>query len=468
MTLVVLSLAVLAASAFLMWWFRDASRSFADFAAAGRGLGAPLLFTSIAATFVGPGLSLGLSGQAFDTGFFFALGAAFYALQLLFVAYAVPGRIAKRCSGALSLGDVVGGEGTHASRAVALATGVFSLLVMIGVAGIMVKIAGDVTSAVLPLSPLAASVLITILVASYSVFGGISASIKTDSIQFFVFVLVLVGFAIVLAGDPRVSAAAVLSTGIDATNAAAAHLGIAGFLAIATTFLIGDILQPPFTQRLLAARDAEEARRAYLWSGGFFLFWVALMAFLGIAAVLVSDPGTTGEGALLVLAEGRLPTAAYWLFMASVLLIVLSSHDSILNAGATVLVRDVVSRLAPGPIAPRRLLHLSAAATVLVSLAALALSQVFTSIMGGLLFLASLWAPTMGVPILASLFLPRPDATGALFAMGTGLATSALWQIAGGDVAAPAILVGLGASAGAYALCLVLRPSRLAPTRQES
>lgn len=459
----VLSLAVLAASAFLLWWFRAASGSFADFAAASRGIGAPLLFTSLAATFVGPGLSLGLSGQAFDNGVFFALGACFYAVQLLFIAFVVSGRMAARFPAALSLGDVVGGPGGHDSRALSLATGVFSVLVMIGVAGIMVKIAGDVTSSVLPVSPLLAAALITILVASYSVYGGITASIKTDAVQFGVFVLVLGGFAAALALDPRVSGEAVAAAGGAATRAAFAEAGVAGFLAIATTFLIGDMLQPPFTQRLLAARDAGHARRAFLWSALFFLAWVALMVWLGVAAALVSDPGTPGEGALFALAESFLPTAGYWLFIAAVLLIVLSSHDSILNAGATVLVRDVVAQIAPRPLAPRTLVRLSAASIVLISAAALALSQAFTSIMGGLLFLASLWAPTMATPILAALFAPRPNAAGGLAAMGAGLATSAGWQLAGAEAAAPAILVGLAASVVAYALGALVFPSRIVP-----
>ena len=102
--------------------------NFEEYSVAGRGLGFFLIFSSLCASFIGPGWSMGLVREGFSSGMFMAYLLPFCGLGLAFVGVFLVPRIRNKFTDIYSIGDLVGGIKSHNHKLVRIVTGVFSLL----------------------------------------------------------------------------------------------------------------------------------------------------------------------------------------------------------------------------------------------------------------------------------------------------------------------------------------------------
>lgn len=409
--------------------------NFSDLIVADRSVGAVALTASLLATYIGPGLSLGLIEQSFEHGWLGALLPLGYMGQLVAVAWVFAPIIRRRFGQAATLGDIFVLSTQEPSSVFIKLSGGFSVLIMTGVCAIMSLIGGQAAAAIFGTSPLVGSAIMTLVVALYTCGGGLRASIRTDLLQFGLFALILS----VLLG------ALVLSTAASAPlpPTFAPPMTSSAIISAIVAFAIGDMLQPPFVQRILSARSPSVIRRAYAATAVLLALWFLSMGFIGILGRKLIQNNVTADALLPTIAAQVLPAGWSLLIPIAVLMIVMSSQDSILNAAASVAVRDLLD-------GQENLVALHRGATLLIALAGFVLSQAFTSLMGGILFLASLWAPAMVVPILAAILTRQRTHIPALCAQITGFGLSLSWSVLGTPGGIPAIVVGLTASAAAF------------------
>jgi len=456
------SAAVVAGFAGVLAWvvFRTRSvRQFGEFALAGRRIGLPLVFGSLAAAYVGPGFSVGFVGKGFQSGFLFlGIGLA-YALQNILVGMVAAPRL-RAMEGCHTLGDAIGQK---YDRRCQLFAGVVSVGICVFLAAVMVYAGSKIVQNTLGLPRWTSTTLLVGVAALYTTSGGLRASILTNSFQFVLFsillpVVFLVVFFQIDGGAVTFAREALAATRVGWENTSA--LRIAGLL---TAFLLGETLIPPYANRALASQSVRVSREGFILAGLYSVAWFTVMAAIGIAARCSVSPGVDEDHVLLVLVRGAVPPAGYTLMMLALVSVVMSSLDALLNAGAVAFARDLAPKSKQG--ADRRALRTGRVATIVMAIIAAGVSPMVPSIIEGLLICYTIWAAAVLPSLLAGLLLDRPRPLAGLLSMTVGTLAALAGVIAlfvkASFMQTPLVIVpALAASVAAYGAGHALDRSR--------
>jgi len=366
-------------------------RGFSDFSVAERSVPASVVFATLAATFIGPGYSLGLTGKGGATGFFFLLPFCMFSLQTVLVGTFLAPRLhaMRDCH---TLGDVMGSFYGEIGKVL---TGVISVGLCLGFFAVMAKAGGVVVAGGLGVSVEAGVVLVTVVGALYALTGGLRAVIATDAVQFGILLAV---FAIIgISTAVRVESFAELQIGaVEATKTAFDSTPIGDIVALCASFFLGEALIPPYANRALAAESGSTSRRAFIGAGLFSVLWFLMVVSIGFAgrAVLPSGGATEGDELLVAIAEHVLPNGMWGLFVVGLAAVVMSSQESVLNAGAVAAVRDLALPLRK-QLTEGSQLRLARIATAVIALVGLFAAIQAPSIIKGLLICYGIWAPSV-------------------------------------------------------------------------
>jgi SSS family solute:Na+ symporter len=426
--------------------------TFESFAIGNGNIKGGFIFASLSATIIGPGFSLGFVNEGFNSGFLFSILACAYALQLFFIGVFVAPIIRRKFSNSFSLGDIVGGSESHNSKIIQILSGIISLAVSIGVVGVLTKAGGDIFNVFLELPQSYGAILMTLIVIFYSYFGGIKASIYTDTFQFFLFAILLPLLLLFSISTNSFDYEKFITNSVILTQNGFNSHSIISLLGLVAFFLFGDILQPAIMNRILASKNSSISAKSFIYSGIFCIFWLLLMVSLGSFSQIFTDIQPNSDKILLQLGKEFYPPVLFSLFIVAMFGIVMSSQDSIINAGSTVFTKDIIQPLSSDrKITNRKQLSYSRLATIFIGILGLIISFKVPSILQGLLFIASVWAPTMIVSILAAVFLNKHYWKSAFFSMLFGFSSSLLWGLSSFSDKFPSILIGIFISFTAYA-----------------
>jgi len=262
----------------------------------------------------------------------------------------------------------------------------------------------------------------------YTGYGGLTASIVTDTVQALVvlplLVAAFVGTILVLGGTGQVHAnvTAVNPMLLDPGFAAGLQFG----LALAFAILGAELINQTWWQRIYAGDSGETVRRSFrnaTLANGLVVFLAALFGIVAVghADVVtdIADPGYNADVALFLLLESAFPE---WLVLAVVvvaLLLVVSSVDTLFNALSSLVTADL-ARLLATPT-DRRLTLGARVLTVVVAVAAIYVSLRARSVLR-LFFFADLLGAAVAFPLLYGLYSRSLSGPGALASSLVGLA----------------------------------------------
>lgn len=452
MTLTTLDAVVVALYFLVMLGFAGLVRrrgNFADYTVADRGVPPAVAFATLSATFIGPGYSLGLAGKGASSGFLFLLPFFMFSVQTILVGLFLAPRL-HALTDCHSLGDVMA---RYYGRAGKLLTGVVSVGLCLGLVSVMARAGGVVVANSLGVSLEFGVALITVVGMAYALTGGLRAVIATEAVQFGLLVAVFSILALFIA--PRVESFEALQAGaIATTKAAFAKMPRADLIALCVSFLLGEALIPPYANRALAADSAETSRRAFVLAGLFSILWFLMLVVIGYAggAVISADVLAHGDAALMTVGHHLLPSGLWGLLIVGVAAVVMSSQESVLNAGAVAFVRDIVLPNKPH-LKERAQLIVAKAATLILGVLGIWIALQAPSIIEGLLVCYALWAPTVLPPLVwALLGLPTNRLSGTLAILGGAAGAGvALFEYGTGSVLFP-LGYGFGASAAGAAV----------------
>jgi SSS family solute:Na+ symporter len=457
----VLSVAVVLAYVVLLTFVAvraRAARQFEEFSLARRALPLALVFGSLAATYVGPAFSIGFVGRGFKSGLLFlGIGLA-YSIQNILVGLFVAPRL-RHLQGCHTLGDAIGQKYDQKCQVLA---GIISVGLCAGFSAVMAKAGGGVLRDVFGL-PLWSSVFIVVAVtALYTTFGGLRASVITDAFQFSSFAILLpITLLIVLAFHLKGGVATFAS---EASEATANGLNVTSpieIIGLLAAFLLGEMLIPPYANRALASRTTSVSRNGFILAGLFSIFWFMVMIGLGITARNIVPMDTAEDDVLLNMVRMNMPTCGYALLLVVLVSVVMSSLDSLLNAGAVAFTQDIVKPFFKMPDSSA--LNVGRAATIIIALVAAAGAVAVPSIIGGLLICYTIWAPAILPTLIIGLWIKRPRPLAGALSMGVGTVVAILlWIILRlifkfvhpSDVEIPPLIIipAIGAALLAYAL----------------
>ena len=398
-----------------------AAREFSEFSLAGRSLPLALVFGSLAATYVGPGYSIGFVDKGFRSGFLFlGIGLA-YALQNILVGLLVAPRLRalKDCH---TLGDAIGQK---YDRTCQILAGVISVGLCAGFAAVMAKAGGDVVRDISGLPHWSSVLIVVAITALYTTSGGLRASVVTDAFQFSAFAILLpVALLIVLGFYLKGGSAAFAEQASVVTTKGLSDTTTIELIGLLAAFLLGETLIPPYANRALASETTRVSRNGFILAGLFSLFWFMVMISLGVAArtILVEDPGE--DLVLMTTVKSTLPPVCYALLLVVLISVVMSSLDSLLNAGAVSFTQDIARSFVKLPDA----LNVGRAATIVIAAVAAVGAMAVPTIIGGLLACYAVWAPAILPTLIFGLWIERPRPLAGILSMSVGLgAAITLW-----------------------------------------
>ena len=422
-------------------------RTSGDFAVAGGRIIWPVIFATLAASFLGGGASMGTAGNTFSDGYVFLFAIFAFSVQTILVGQFVAPRL-RRYKDAHTVGDVME---VHYGRPARLLTGVLSIAVCAGILGAQALAVGTIFHALLGTSKLTGILVGMGIVLLYSTFGGMWAVIQTDVVQFvilgvFLPVTLLIGLA--RAGGPAELMASI-------PEGHTSFLGgwtLLAFIGVFASFLLGETLVPPYAQRAFAAKDPQASRRGYLIAGIFSFGFFFITASIGLVA-RVLYPDSASDQALPTVAANLLPVGITGLVLAALLAVIMSTADSYLNSTAVAFTKDIyVPFVRPGASDQQRL-WVQRLVTLVVGVAAVIFALSAPSIIDALLLTYNLWAPTVVVPLVAGVVWGLRSRIAGVASIVAGGTAMSIWLWALDEpFGITALIVGVAVNIVAYAL----------------
>lgn len=406
-----------------------------DFAAADKKYGAPVIFASLAASYVGGGFSVGNAAAAFENGIgMTAALLGFGVVTVLVGKYIAPG--VRRFAGVSSTGGIAAAA---YGKGAGVLTGLCGFLCCAGVVGAQMEGMGVTLHTLLGVSPTVGVLIGCGVVLLYSTIGGMGAVIAADMVQFFLLALgmpLLLFAALSRAGGIGAVLAATPPSFFDPLNGRSG----AAFLSLLLTMALGEALVPPYTQRLLIGKDLRAASRGTVAAGLFAVPFFLITGLIGLTAraLAVTDNAADAMPQLILTV---LPVGVRGLVMAAMVSILLSAADGFLNGAAVSLVQDVIAPLCP-TLSDKRRLFLLRVVNFLTGGAAVAAALLLPDVFGILTAAYACWAPLMVVPLAAALLGVRADGRTFFAAVCAGGATAVLWRALGSPLSVTGATVG--------------------------
>jgi len=444
-----LPLAVVAAYALLLILVASrarAARHFEEFSLAKRSLPVVLIFASLAATYVGPGFSIGFAGKGFKTGLLFWLVGLAYALQNILVGLFIAPRL-RAMQGCHTLGDAVGQKYDRLCHVLA---GIISVGLCAGFAAVMAKAGGDVLHGMFALPRWLSITIVAAATAMYTTVGGLRASVITDAFQFTTFAILLpVIFFVIFFARARTDASAFVTELSAATSVGLDSTKMIDLIGLIAAFFLGEMLIPPYANRALASRTTTASRNSFILAGVFSSVWFMVMISLGVSARGLIPPQTPEDQVLMRLVKTVMPLAGHPLLLVALVSVIMSSLDSLLNAGAVAFAQDVVKPFAH--ISDKAALNIGRCATIAIAAVAAVGALAVQSIISGLLVCYTIWAPAILPALVLGLLIPAPKPLAAILSMAAGIVVACKFEFFSPHTI-PTIIVAIAASLGAYVL----------------
>jgi Na+/proline symporter len=275
----------------------------------------------------------------------------------------------------------------------------------------------------------------TVLVLVYVLVGGMLAVAWTDFIQMIVLVVGLSLIA-VLAADQAGGADKVLTLASEQNwfKILPEHTvnGWVWFIAAAVTMMFGSIPQQDVFQRVMAAKNAETARKGAMIGGFSYLLFAFVPMFI-VASSLLIMPAETKEllandpqKVLPTLILSKMPFIAQIFFFGALVSAIKSTSSATLLAPSTSFVENILRNIKPGMSDRQVLLSLRITIFVFTGLVLLySIQMQGTSIYD--LVSAAYQVPLVGafVPLVTGLYWKRATTQGAVLSIALGIGTLA-------------------------------------------
>lgn len=415
---------------------------FEEFSVAGRGLGTFLIFSSLSATYIGPGWTMRLVRDGFNNGLFLAMIAPVAGIGLILVASFLVPTIRVKFSQSFSIGDIVGGANSHNHSSVRIVTGIINVLMLSSVVVAMSYAGGELINNVFGFSKIASIAIMTAMVTVYSFYGGIRATIQTDAIQFVHFVLLIPALVLLLLFSEDFEWSSYTSFAATVSGESFTSSNLTFIFGTALLYFLAQIgLDGSTINRFLSSKDEKIAQKSAFYAGGFIFFWVGLMIFIGsIAAYLYPDMANNDQ-ILLYVAERNFPTVLYGVFVIAMVGVVMSTQDSLINGAGISFSQDILEAINPQITDDKKLLY-SKLYTIGLGVVAIGIASFLDSILDVIMTQLEYYIPVMTPIVFFSIIKKDCYWQSAIAGIVGGFLSFLLWKNFGNPVV-PTLAIGL-------------------------
>lgn len=355
-----------------------------------------IIMAAITATYIGGGFTIGLAEKVFTFGIGYVICMWGYSLKEIIVAkYIVPKF--HRFKNVVTVGDIIGQK---LGKSPQIFTGILSMVVCCGIVGAQFSACGYIAEVFFGINYTFAVVICSVVVITYVSFGGMEAVMAGDTIHFLVLAVSIP--LIFFLGYNYVGGYEALTATIH--NNFSSNIGnitIYQILGIFIAMFIGEVLVPPYVQRILVSKNQSQAKKGAFISAVLSLAIFFMIGIIGLIAFHM-NPNINPNNALPLVIQTVLPVGIKGISIAGILAAIMSSADAFLNAAGISLVNDVILKLKKSTKQVSIVTYRNI--TVLLGSIALMFSLAFTNVMDLLLFTYQFWTPIIIVPLICILF----------------------------------------------------------------
>jgi SSS family solute:Na+ symporter len=424
------------------------SNTFDGYSVANRSVGFFILFASLSANFIGGGFTLGLTQQGFSGGYFYLLIASFYGVGKIIEGLVIAPKLRSKFTDAQSIGDVVAGHKGHNNKTLQFLVGFISFGLLVGLSVVMSKAGGEILNNFLGVPKLLGTIIITAIVTSYSVFGGLKSTMLVDTVQFIAFIILFPLLAFFVLTNSNFDSAIFMENAFVLTSKTFNETSGMAMFGMALTWLLGEMLMPFTTHTILAGKSSKIAKRALSLSGILMILWLFFMLTLGIMTKTVLPDINNDDQVLLNLSENYFPIGFFGLFAVAIVGVIMSSQDALINCSSVVCAKDMVSVIKP--LDEKRIVKFSKIIGICVGVLSIILASFIPSIIDGLMLFYSIWVPSVLTVTIFAVFLDKPSHQAAIVSLIVGTISSIVWNLSQWSEIIPNILFGLILSSSTY------------------
>jgi len=393
-----------------------------DFALSNVRYGKGVIFITMCCSFLGGGFSFGNATEVYKNGIGNILILCGFSVgQILIGKYIAP-KISN-FSDCISTGNIIG---KSYGKSMQVITGVLSTMICAGILGAQVSVMGNIFQTFMGVPSYIGIIVGFGIVLIYSTIGGIKADIVTDIIQFFVLIIglpFLLFYGIKTIGGFSSMIAAVPLEYYNVFNNT-------NFIALLTSFvtlMIGEMLVPPYVQRLLIGKNSEDTAKATIWSGYVSIIFFVITGAIGLIAYTL-DKNMNPDLAMIGIIKRVLPSGLSGVIISAMMAIVLSTADSFLNSAAVGIIDDVYIPLKGNLVNQKQKLRMVRVANVFIGIIAVLVAMFIPGLLDILTFSYSFWAPTILPILLLTILGIKIKKNIALFGIIIGFLATFMWD----------------------------------------
>ena len=424
----------------------------------GRQMSARHIGLSVVATDVGGGFSIGLGGLGFVMG----LSASWLLFTGLIGAWLAAVFLVPRVK---ALGD------THVHRSfpdflahrfgepTRLVAAIVSAVGYAGFTGSQLLAGGKLASTAFDFDLTTAVLVMSVVIVAYTALGGLQAVVYTDTMQWGILFVGLIGLGIPL-GFRAVGGFQGLTESLPPQYFSLRNVSGVEFMTWMVTIVPIWFVAMTLYQRIHASRDVATARRAWFTAG--LLEWPA-MAFMGATLGMfarVLFPAAEPEMGLPLLVRDVLPTGATGLVLAAYLAAIMSTADSCLLASVGNIVDDILGRAVAPATTEGSQLILSRVLTVIVGIGSVSFALYVPQVIDSILLAYSFMVAGLFFPTLAALFWRRASGIAAFWSIVAGGGTTVVLTVFKMSTTLDPVFYGLFVSGAILVLMTMWFPSR--------
>ena len=417
-----------------------------DYFLSGRRFGAFPIACTLAVSFIGGGMFMGITGLLVKYGIvvipiILSMALSFVILGLVF------GPRLRRLN-LNTLPEFIAKRFDEKSRYL---IAIVSLIMLLGGSAIQFKASGAILTTVFNVPYLWAILISAIIVTIYTTLGGFRSVVATDVVQtiiIFIGVAIALPFVIQAAGSPKeiIQNLAPLQDGQFFNFFSQGIIFVIGVFIIA---IIYAIMSPENHQRLYASRDPKTAKRAGILAGIFYFIILSIVFMLGLVGLTFFPDLANPDNFMPLLATQILPTWLGAILLASVAAGIMSSADTNLVTASSIIITDFYEKYRKSPYGgspvgrdkpkPKKLVNISRLTVIIISVVGIITALIFPTVADLLVFFTALMAAVASAPIIFGLFWKRATANAAFLSGLSGGLTFIAFYLMGTDPAKSAL-----------------------------
>ncbi|MDD3885393.1 MAG: sodium:solute symporter family protein [Victivallaceae bacterium] len=416
-------------------WSSRRVKGMNDFLVAGRRLPLWMATATLLATWFGAGSSMGVAATVYTDGIGGVLADPFGAsFSLIFAGIFIVGMLRRlKC---LTVTDIIErrygkGAGIYASA--------WMIPVYIGWLGAQLLGMGTILYLLTGMDVASGTMIGAVVVLLYTLAGGMWAVTLTDVVQVSLIVIglfLIIPGAISEAGGPSVLIGRLSSQDVSMwIPEGATHTDIVYYIGSWIVMGLGCMVGQDLIQRSLSSRNEKIAVSSSVMSGFFYAAIGLVPITIGFAArAVLAKYGVTaetmGDGVanqvlprMAIIVLGNLNPLVLTVFLAALISAIMSSADSSLLAGSSLLCNNVIAPLAPR-MSDKSLLRLTRISTVVLTLLATFLALKVDSIYSLMINSWSSQLVVVFLPVMTALYVPSASKNAAWATMAV---STAVW-----------------------------------------